>query len=248
METIEKIKKEGYEVIFGDTDSVGFAMGNKKESEIKTLLKKLNDELPGLMELELEGFFKRGIWVTTRAGIEGAKKKYALMNKEGKTKIRGFETVRRDWCKLSRVVQDKVLRFILEKGDEVDALKYVKEIIKKVKSRKIKNSEMIIKTQLRKPISDYKNISPHVIAAKRMAELGKPVTQGTVLEYYIAETPTKTKLVRDKVKLPEEEGEYEVDYYLNRQILPAVENIFQVFGINIKEIVDGKKQTTLGDF
>jgi DNA polymerase elongation subunit (family B) len=54
--------------------------------------------------------------------------------------------------------------------------------------------------------------------------------------------------VRDKVKLPEEKGKYEIDYYLNRQILPAVENIFQIFGINIKENIDGKKQTTLGDF
>jgi len=50
------------------------------------------------------------------------------------------------------------------------------------------------------------------------------------------------------VKLPEEKGEYDIKYYLGHQILPAVENIFQVFDVNINEVLDGKRQTTLGDF
>ena len=41
---------------------------------------------------------------------------------------------------------------------------------------------------------------------------------------------------------------YDIKYYLENQVLPAVENIFQVFGISIKEVIEGKKQTTLGDF
>ena len=69
-----------------------------------------------------------------------------------------------------------------------------------------------------------------------------------LLEYFIAETREKKKLVRDKVKLPDEKGEYNVKYYLERQILPAVENIFEVFNINIKEIISGKKQTKLDGF
>ena len=69
-----------------------------------------------------------------------------------------------------------------------------------------------------------------------------------MVAYYLAETREKTKLVRDKVKLPQEKGKYNIKYYLERQILPAVENIFQVFDINLKEIIEGKKQTTLGDF
>ena len=106
----------------------------------------------------------------------------------------------------------------------------------------------MIRTQLKKPISDYKNISPHVIAAKKMQELEIPISQGNLVEYYIAETREKKKLVREKVKLPNEKGEYNLEYYLNHQIIPAVENIFQVFGVDVKEIVDGKKQMTLGEF
>ena len=72
-----------------------------------------------------------------------------------------------------------------------------------------------------------------------------------VLVYLIAillETKDKKKLVRDKVKLPNEKGEYNIEYYLERQILPAIENIFQIFDINTKEVIEGKKQTQLGDF
>ena len=245
LETIEKIKKQGYKVIFGDTDSVGFLMNKKTQTDIKKLLKKLNSELPGIMELELEDFYKRGIWVTTREGKIGAKKKYALIGKDNKIKIRGFETVRRDWCSLARQVQDYVLRQILNDGNEKKALEFVKDVIKKIRQAKINKEELIIKTQLKKPISEYKSISPHVVAAKKMQEQKIPVAQGNLIMYYIGETKGKNKLVRDKVKLPNEKGEYNIEYYLERQILPAVENIFQVFGVDIKEVIDEKKQGKL---
>ncbi len=247
-ESIEKTQKAGYKVIYADTDSVAFSLGKKTKTDAKNFLKKLNSELPGIMELELEDFYKRGIWVTKRTGTFGAKKKYALIDYHGKLKIRGFETVRRDWCNLARKLQSKIIKQILEDGNEKKALEYLKEIVKKIKERKITQKDILIKTQLKKPISEYKAITPHVIAAKKMQEQKIPVDMGNIIKYYIAETQGKKKLVRDKVKLPEEKGEYNIEYYLERQILPAVENIFQVFGINVKEIIEGKKQMTLGDF
>jgi len=88
------------------------------------------------------------------------------------------------------------------------------------------------------------------VAAKKMKELEIPVSSGNVIEYYISESPKgkKTKLVREKVKLPQEIGEYNIKYYLERQILPAVENIFQIFNVNVEELIEGKKQMKLGDF
>ena len=81
-----------------------------------------------------------------------------------------------------------------------------------------------------------------------MQEKEIPISNGRLISYYIAETREKKKLVRDKVKLPDEKGLYNLKYYLEKQILPAVENIFQVFDINIKEVIEGKKQMTLGDY
>jgi DNA polymerase I len=146
-------------------------------------------------------------------------------------------------------MQDKVIRLVLKEGNEKKALIYVKEIIKKLKERKISKEDIIIRTQLKKSLSEYKAISPHVIAARKMKELEIPLTEGNLIEYYIAETKGKeSKLVREKVKLPQEKGEYNIKYYLERQILPAVENIFQVFNIDMEELINKKKQTKLSDF
>ena len=76
-----------------------------------------------------------------------------------------------------------------------------------------------------------------------MEEAGIPIKQGNLVEYYIAETRERKKLVREKVKLPDEKGEYNIEYYLEHQILPAVENIFQVFGVELNEIIGEKKKS-----
>jgi DNA polymerase elongation subunit (family B) len=199
------------------------------------------------MELELEDFYKRGIWVTRRGGGFGAKKKYALIDEKENLKIRGFETVRRDWCNLARELQNKVLESILKNGNEKKALEIVKKEIENIKNRKIDKKELIIRTQLKKPLSDYIAEGPHVVAAKKMQEKGMPISQGDLIEYYVAEIKpgSKKKLVREKVKLPDEKGKYNIKYYLNNQLLPAVENIFEVFDINIKEVIEGEKQEKL---
>ena len=245
LETIEKIKKGGFEVIYSDTDSIAFLQEKKNRKEVLEFLEKLNKELPGIMELELEDFYKRGIWVTKRSGEFGAKKKYALITENGKIKIRGFETVRRDWCQLARELQNKVLEAILKEGNEKRALELIKKTIQNLKERKIDKKEILIRTQLKKPINEYLSITPHVIAAQKLQAQGMPVDVGMLIEYFIAETREKKALVREKVKLPNEKGEYNIDYYLNNQLLPAVENIIEVFNINIKEIIEGTRQKKL---
>ena len=247
---IKKIDEKGYRTIYSDTDSIAFLLNKNTKAQAKQFLIELNKELPGVMELELEDFYKRGIWVTRRSGDIGAKKKYALINDEGKLKIRGFETVRRDWCRLARETQNKIIKLILETGNEKGALEYVKEVIEKIKKREAKLKELLIRTQLKKPITEYKALTPHVIAAKRMIERDMPIDMGGLIEYYIAEPSpgSKSKLVRDRVKLPDEKGEYEIKYYLEKQILPAVENIFQIFGVDAKEMVESKKQDKLNQW
>jgi len=253
---INIFEKSGFKVTYSDTDSIAITLGDKTEKQSLEVLEKINKTLPGIMELDYEGLFKRGIWVTKRTGEFGAKKKYALIDEKDKIKIRGFETVRRDWCDLARQTQNKVLQLILKEGNEKKALEYVKQVIKKIKNREIDLKEILIRTQLKKPIEEYKSINPHVTIAKKMQALEMPIDIGMLIEYYIAEpenyqkTKTgKTKaLVRERAKLPSEKGEYDIEYYLNHQILPAVENIFEVFKINIHETIDGKKQMKLGEF
>ncbi|MFA5992613.1 MAG: DNA-directed DNA polymerase [Candidatus Pacearchaeota archaeon] len=247
-EVISKSEKAGFKAIYSDTDSIALEMKTKSKNQALDFLKKINSELPGIMELELEDFYKRGIWVTTRKGEFGAKKKYALINENGKMKIRGFETVRRDWCTLARELQNQVLFRILKEGDEKSALDYAKQVIKKLESRDVEKDKLVIRAQLKKPLSEYVANTPHVTIARKMVKAGMPVDQGMLISYFIAESKDKKALTRDRAFLPDEDKLYDIKYYLEKQILPAVENIFMVFGIDSEDLVREKKQKTLGDF
>ena len=246
--TIKGIEKRGYEVIYSDTDSIAFLRKAASRKKIKELLSEINASLPGIMELDLEDFYSRGIFVSPRSKQGGAKKKYALISEDGRVKIRGFETVRRDWCKLARKVQSKIIGEILRTGSEVSSLKILKKTIDDLKSGGVARAELLIKTQIKKPIRDYVSKGPHVIAAEKMKKKGKSVVPGTIIEYFIGKKNYKKKKISDGVFLPDEDAEYDVDYYLRNQILPAVENIFDVFGLDVSEIIDGDKQMGLSDF
>ncbi len=242
-DTMKKIEDEGYQIIYGDTDSIAFLKNGKSREEILDFLKRINDELPGIMELELEDFFTRGLFVAKRGVKTGAKKKYALLSESGKIKIRGFETVRRDWCGLARVLQNNVLRNILNEGNEVGALKLVKEVVDKLRSRDVELEDLIIHTKLKRDVGDYVAEGPHVVAAKKMIEAGIPVGVGTFVEYFVGEGSGKR--IGDRVFLKGERVKYDVEYYLKRQILPAVEGIFDVFEVDVSAIVDGETQKKL---
>ena len=252
QKTIEDMEKAGFRVMYADTDSVMFLLEKKSQHEALELLKKINESLPGTMELELENFYKRGIFVMRRTGELGAKKKYALIDKDEKIKIRGFESVRRDRCNLAKETQDIVLKKVLNEGNAESALKYVQKIVNEIKNKRVPNEKLVIKTQLKKAIEDYASIGPHVEVAKRMLSLGLPVKEGQLIEYIIMAPDHRAqgqKLIREMARLPDEveEGSYNIEYYIDHQVLPAVESIFAVFGISIEDM-KGKKQKQLKDF
>jgi len=246
--TISDIEKAGFRVLYTDTDSIMFPLGKKTQKQALDTLKKINSTLPGTMEIDLEDFYKRGIFVATRSGKKGAKKKYSLLRKDGKMKIRGFESVRRDRCPLAKKTQDYVLQTVLEQGKPDNALKYVQKVLKAVKEGKAEIDELVIKTQLTRNIEEYKSIGPHVIVAKKMHELGLPINPGTLISYVI--TKGGGKLIRERAKLPEEvkPKEYDPDYYMDNQIIPPIEGIFGVFGITPEQLKALKKQKKLLDF
>ncbi len=244
-ELIEKAKENGFKVIYGDTDAIFITLGDKREEDIKKFLENVNKGLPGLMELELENIYKRGIFVSKKDEKQGAKKKYALINKDGKIKVRGFETIRRDWSLLAKEVQKNVLNLVLKENNPKQAYKYVREVIEDVRRGNFDVKKMIIKTKLVREIESYELVGPHVVIAKKMRELGISTSVGTIISYVV--TSGKGR-IRDKAMLPEEAKDYDADYYINNQIIPVVERIFDVLGYRKEDLGYGKIQSKLGDF
>ncbi|MCK4715037.1 MAG: DNA polymerase, partial [Candidatus Aenigmarchaeota archaeon] len=111
----KRAEKAGFSVLYMDTDSLFLELGKKGKKEVREFLEEVNASLPGKMELELEGFYPRAVFVMKKGGKKGslkgdktpsgAKKKYALLGEDGRIKIRGFQLVRRDWSKIAKDTQ-----------------------------------------------------------------------------------------------------------------------------------------------
>ena len=247
QEVLAKAEKQGFESLYGDTDSAFLLMPKEKnEKDVEEFVEEINKSLPGVMNLELEGFFKRGIFVTKESG-EGAKKKYALIDYNNKLKIVGFEYVRRDWSGVAKETQRQVITAVLEEGNPEKAAQIVKETIEKLRSGKAKKSELVVLTQLKKPLEKYAAIGPHVAAAKKAIERGKEMEVGSVIAYVITRSG---KSISDKAQLEEyvKEGNYDSEYYIENQVVPAVIKIMKELGYNKQDLLHGGKQSKLGAF
>ena len=245
-DVINKAQDAGFEVLYSDTDSIFMLLHGKDRVVAKKFIDKINLELPKLMELEYEGYYTSGLFVAVKEQSYGAKKKYALLSKDGHIKIKGFEMVRRNWSFVAKDVQEEVIRIILQENDVEKALNFVKDTIKDLKQRKVPLSKVVIHTQLQKPIAEYENVGPHVAVAKRMQDSGEEVGPGSMIKYVVVQGTGK---IRDRAKMPDEVmgNEYDYDYYINNQVLPAVESIFSVLGHKKEELVQ-PEQSKLGGF
>jgi DNA polymerase I len=245
QETIAKAEKDGFKVLYGDTDSNFLQMGKKTKHDVEEFTEKVNKELPEGMELEIDGFYKRGIFVTKKDG-GAAKKKYALIDEKGNLKIVGFEYVRRDWCQIAKETQRKVIELVLKEGNPNAAAKYVQGIIKELKEGKVPKKDLVIMTLLQRDIKDYDSIGPHVAAAEKAIKRGKELGVGSMLSFIVTKGKDKAS-ISDKAELEEfvEEGNYDADYYLENQVLPAVIKILAELGYSREDLLHGGKQTGL---
>ena len=244
---INAASSSGFEVLYSDTDSVFLTLGNRKKEDALNFVDKINKDLPGIMELEYEGFYPAGIFVSAKEGSYGAKKKYALIDEKENIKITGFETVRRNWSFIAKEVQQEVLNIILKENAPMKAIEYTKAVIKDIREKKIENKKVIIHTQLQKPIGEYAAVGPHVAVARRLAARGEDVGPGYIIKFIVTEG---SGIIRERAKIPEEveQGNYDANYYIEHQIIPSVERIFNVLGYKKEDLLESKDQSKLGKF
>lgn len=244
-ETIASVPQFGFEVIYGDTDSVYLidSTNSKNKKEImehaKSFQENINSRLPESMELEFQGYYPRGIFIT--------KKRYALIDEKGKLIVKGLETKRRDWAEIAKETQESVLLAILKDKDPEKAAKIVKEVIKEIRNGKVPKKRLTINTQITRSMSEYKAEGPHIAAAKKAMKKGLDFKQGSIVTYIITK---KGESISDKAVVSDfvEEGDYDSDYYINNQVLPAVSRILEALGYSEDELKGLGRQTTLGGF
>jgi DNA polymerase elongation subunit (family B) len=226
QKVIELAKERGFRVIYGDTDSLFLERCDKGKA--KSFLDEVNKQLPETMELEFENTYKAGIFVPTKAGTT-AKKRYALLDYNDKITIRGFEKVRRDWAKIAKDTQEKVLLAILKDRDQNKALKIVEETIERLKANEVKMEDLVIYTQITRPLGQYDQIGPHVSAAKKYVERGHTIQPDSVIGYVITKGVGS---ISNRAEPFEYAENYDPEYYIRNQIIPAAMRILNALGFS----------------
>jgi DNA polymerase I len=232
---IDMAQKEGLQVIYGDTDSVFIKMKDSNVERAVTFLDMVNTSLPEDMELEFEGFYPRGLFVT--------KKKYALLDENKNFITKGLEIVRRDWADIAKKTQKEVLEIILREGDPEKAAEVIMNVTQKLKRREVDPQDLVIYTRLTMPLSQYKAVAPHVHLAIKMRDKGEEVGVGSTIAYIVAEGKG---LIRDRAVLYDEfvknKVPYDADYYIENQVVPAVMRIMTAFGYSKDGLVYQKTE------
>jgi DNA polymerase I len=248
-------------VAYGDTDSVFVhctSEGDLSLEEVSLVGNRLSDivsaSLPDPMELEFESIAKRALLI--------AKKRYALWlfepknsGWESKIKVKGMETVRRDWCELTSKTLNRVLELVLIEGDVERAVEHVRKVVSDVrnldpkKDSEIVESLVLTRTLTRKTDS-YKNKQPHLTVAENLKRrTGIMPSIGTRIPFVIV---AGKGLFVDRAEDPDYVREHnvpiDVDYYIKKQILPPVERILEVLGVKISSLDFDSKQKGLFDF
>ena len=233
----EFLAKKGYEVIYGDTDSLFVKLkegeGEKAEETGNRIATDLNNywyeriqkeyNLKSFLEIEFEKYYRKFILTPARGSETGAKKRYAgLLVENAKETIEfvGMESVRSDWTKLAKEFQLELYNRIFN-NDEID--NWIREIVKKVKAGEY-DDKLVYRKRLRKDVDEYtKNIPQHVKAARML-----PEASGTV--YYVI-----TKRGPIPVELKHTDIDY--DHYIEKQLKPIADSVLILLGESFDSIV-----------
>uniref|UniRef100_A0A7J3ZLJ0 DNA polymerase n=1 Tax=Fervidicoccus fontis TaxID=683846 RepID=A0A7J3ZLJ0_9CREN len=237
LSAIKKAQELGLEVIYGDTDSL--FLKNVPE-KIKEFIEWVEKELG--FDIKVDKVYKRVFFTE-------AKKRYVGLTEDGTTDVVGFEAVRGDWAEIAKETQFEVARLVLEEGKTSKAIEYVRELIGKLKERKVPYEKLIIWKALSKRVEEYEVDAPHVKAAKRYIEAGIKVMPGDKVGYVITKGPGK---ISDKAKpyFQATLEDIDVDYYIEHQVVPAAMRILEYFGVSESALktVATRGQRTLFDY
>jgi DNA polymerase-2 len=253
QQTRELIEAEGYDVIYGDTDST-FVWLKSAHSEAdaaetgQQLAAKVNAwwrdhlhkeyGLTSALELEYENHFCRFLMPTIRGAEQGSKKRYAglIREAEGERMVfKGLESVRTDWTPLAQQFQQQLYSRIFHHQPWQD---FIRETVARLLAGEL-DQQLIYKKRLRRPLQEYeRNVPPHVRAARLADEqnrkLGRPLQyqNGGRIRYVMATAGPEPLEARSTP--------LDYDHYVSKQLQPVAEGILPFVGDDFATLITGQ--------
>ena len=250
IQTVKLIEAEGYEVIYGDTDSVFVSLNGSRDNRtaadignhlVATINRYWRDHLQqeygieSCLEMEFETHFRQFFMPTMRGSEQGSKKRYAglIDDEQGKRDIvyKGLETVRTDWTELAREFQQTLYQLIFDGEEYAD---YIRQTVADLYDGRF-DQQLVYRKRLHKKLAEYqKNIPPHAQAAiKAEAEFKqnqKPsrYRNRSWIEYVITVAGAQT--------LECQNAKLDYEHIVEKQLTPIADTILNAIGSSMDEI------------
>ena len=253
-QTRELVEAQGYEVIYGDTDSTFVWLGSAHSQEDATRIgqdlvqhvnqwwrERLHNEfgLQSALELQYETHFSRFLMPTIRGAEEGSKKRYAglVTRADGSEEMiyKGLETVRSDWSPLARQFQQELYQRIFHRQPHQD---YVRDYVRRTLSGEF-DELLIYRKRLRRQLGDYeRNVPPHVRAARLADEYND--RQGRPRQYQNGGWIRYVITVNGPEPLEVRQAPIDYDHYVTRQLQPVADAILPFVDDDFSTLVGGQ--------
>jgi DNA polymerase-2 len=236
----------GYQVLYGDTDSLfvrsgmddsraARAEGPKLAAALTAELARHIEErwrLASRLELEFEKLYLKLFLPHTRHGTAGARKRYAglVAGKEAdRLDFVGMEVVRRDWTALAKRVQRELYQRLFT-DQAVD--EYLAEIVRRVRAGEL-DAELVYRKNLRKGADQYTATTPpHVVAARKSTQ-----TPGRLVSYVMTVGGPEPI---DNVQHP-----LDREHYVQKQVKPVAEPVLATLGLEFERVIGDSRQLDL---
>jgi DNA polymerase-2 len=254
--TRELIEAEGYEVIYGDTDStfVWLKQARSEEDAARIggeLVERVNlwwrqhvrerFDLESALELQFERHYRRFFMPTIRGAEEGSKKRYAGLSllPDGSEEVvyKGLETVRSDWTPLAQRFQRELYLRIF-KGEPYQD--YVRDYVRRTLSGEY-DELLVYRKRLRRPLDAYeRNVPPHVRAARIADEFNRE--RGRPLQYQRGGWISYVMTSAGPEPLETWQSAIDYDHYLTRQLQPIADAILPLLRTEFQTLVSGQHE------
>ncbi|WP_035533754.1 DNA polymerase II [Paraburkholderia sacchari] len=252
--TRELIESQGYDVIYGDTDStfVWLRRAHTEEEATRTgraLVEHVNQwwqaelrerfGLQSALELQFERHYSRFLMPTVRGAEEGSKKRYAGLarTKDGGDEMvfKGLETVRTDWTPLAQQFQRELYRRVFKREPYAD---YVRDYVRRTLSGEF-DEQLVFRKRLRRPLGDYqRNVPPHVRAARVADEFNR--AKGRPLQYQNGGWISYVMTTAGPEPLETLSSPLDYGFYLSRQLQPVADAILPFLREEFETLLSGQ--------
>ena len=254
--TRDLVEERGYEVIYGDTDSIfiwlkrphsteeAYAVAARLAQDINawwTQTLRQEQGLKSFLEIEFDTYYKKFFMPTIRGSDVGSKKRYAGLSVDAAGNesmiYRGLEMARSDWTPLARQFQEGLLSRVFQGAPYRE---FVIEYAHSTLAGK-KDDLLIYRKRLRHRLDAYvANVPPQVRAARIADEYNDRVERprqyqnGGWIQYVMTRNgPEPLEIRRSRI---------DYEHYLAKQIKPIADSILIPLGEDFVTLTSSQQE------